>query len=203
LKRNLLLLALITCGFTAQAQGTFQFIANLSGANEVPPNNDPTIFTGQFSLTGNSLSFLLNVPAWTFNSLSASIHGPALPGEIGPLIFDLGGPIFQGGSDHGGTPVYVFFSPFNGLFGAGPFTLSSTQINDLESGRWYVDVTSETMPGGQLRGQITPVPEPTGLVLFALGGLIGLVRIRRFSDQPSGNRLSRSSYHQWRPRPRR
>ena len=171
MKRILILLSLITCAITAQAQGTFQFTATLSGANEIPPNSDPTICTGLFSLTGNSFSFLINVPALTFNSVSASINGPALPGGTGPVIFDLGGPIFHGGSGLGSPPVYVFFSPFNGVFGAGPFTLSNPQINDLESGHWYVDVTSETMPAGQLRGQITPVPEPSAWGLLCAAGI--------------------------------
>jgi hypothetical protein len=173
LKKALILFALLACTLTVQAQGTIQFTATVTGTNEVPPNSDPTVFTGLFSLTGNSLSFLLNVPAWTFNSVSASINGPALPGGTGPIIFDLGGPIFHGGNSQGGAPVYVFFSPFEGVFGAGPFTLSSTQVNDLESGHWYVNVTSETMPLGQLRGQIlTQVPEPTTSSILGLGGII-------------------------------
>jgi ankyrin repeat protein len=166
-----LILAMIACPVWAQAQGTFQFTATLTGANEIPPNSDPTVFTGLFSLTGNSLSFLLNVPAWTFNSVSASINGPALLGGAGPIIFDLGGPFLVGGSSLGSPPYYSFFSPFNGLLGAGPFTLSNPQINDLESGHWYVNVTSETMPAGQLRGQITPVPEPSIWALLCGAGI--------------------------------
>jgi hypothetical protein len=41
----------------AQTQGTIQFQAILTGSNELPPNLDPTIGTGTFTLTGNSLSF--------------------------------------------------------------------------------------------------------------------------------------------------
>jgi CHRD domain-containing protein/PEP-CTERM motif-containing protein len=171
LKKALILLALITCAVTAQAQGTFQFAATLSGANEVPPNSDPTVCMGLFSLTGNSLSFALNVPALTFISESASINGPALPGGTGPIIFDLGGPIFHGGSGLGSPPYYAFFSPFGGVFGAGPFTLSNPQINELESGQWYVNVTSAAMPAGQLRGQITPVPEPSVWALLCGAGV--------------------------------
>jgi hypothetical protein len=182
LKKALILFALLACGVKAQAQGTIYFTATLTGTNEIPPNNDPTVATGSFSLTGNSLSFFLNVPAWTFNSVSASIQGPAQSGGTGSIIFDLGGPIFQGGSSHGSPPVYVFFSPFDGVFGAGPFTLSSAQITDLESGNWYVDVTSETMPNGQLRGQIIPVgvPEPsTGALLFVAGITVWLFSVHR------------------------
>jgi len=59
----------------------------------------------------------------------------------------------------------------------------ATQMNQLNSGMWYVNIhTSGTggFPEGEIRGQILPVPEPSTLVLGALG-LGGLVvwRVRR------------------------
>jgi len=149
-----------------------QFSAALTGANEVPANNDPTIATGTFWLTGNSLSFEVDVPAVTFISQTASIHGPALPGVIAPTIFDLGGPVFHSVSQFGPPPYYAFFSSAIGSgFGAGPFTLTDSQINDLINGLWYVNVTSSSFPNGQLRGQILEVPEPSTWALFGSGSL--------------------------------
>jgi hypothetical protein len=80
LRKCLSILSLIGCAFSAQAQGTIQFNATSTGGNEVPPNSDPTVATGTFSLTGNSLSFYLEVPAVTFISMSGYIQGPAGPG---------------------------------------------------------------------------------------------------------------------------
>jgi len=145
--------ALCACAFTAQAQGTFQFQATLTGANEVPPNSDPTVATGTFSLMGNSLSFTVNVPLITFIAQNAYIQGPALAGNTGPIIFDLGGPVFHSGSQ-GEPPYAAFFSPYTPPFGAGPFILTSSQIKDLENGLWYINVTSYAMTNGQVRGQI-------------------------------------------------
>jgi hypothetical protein len=155
-KRTLpLTVALCACALTAQAQSTFQFQATLLGANEVPPNDDLTLgTTGTFWLTGNSLSFFMNVPAIYFTPDSAYIQGPALPWSNAPVIFDLGGSVFHGGSDFGVPPSYAFGSPFDGTFGAGPFTLTPQQISDLERGLWYVNVTSYELTNGQLRGQI-------------------------------------------------
>jgi hypothetical protein len=148
--------ALCACALTAQAQSTFQFQATLRGAYEVPPNGDPTLggYPGTFWLTGNSLSFFLNVPAIYFTPVSAYIQGPASPWSNAPVIFDLGGSVFHSGSDFGVPPSYVFFSPYTPPFGAGPFTLTPQQISDLESGLWYVNVTSYAMTNGQVRGQI-------------------------------------------------
>lgn len=176
MKAKLFILTLLACALAAQAQGTLQFYARATGANEVPPNNDPTIAAGTFTLEGNILNFRLNVPAVTFSAQSAYIQGPALPGVNAPVIFDLGGPVFHSGSSFGDPPpYYAFFSPFDGTFGAGPFTLTSGQIDELVSGLWYVHITSFERPEGQLRGQILPVPEPSALALLIMGfGIIGL-----------------------------
>jgi len=170
MKSIVLILALLACAVqAAQAQGTIQFRAILTGSMEVPSNSDPTIGTGTLTLDGNLLSFRVAVPAVTFISMSAYIQGPALPGANGSIIFDLGGPTFIGGSSFGEPPKYIFFSPPIPPFGAGPFPLTDAQINQLESGLWYVNVTSAGQPNGQLRGQILPVPEPSTIALLCLG----------------------------------
>jgi hypothetical protein len=172
-KRILISIVLFACALTAQAQGTLQLYATLTGANEVPPNSDPTVTTGTLSLSGNLLSFRLDVPLITFIARNAYIQGPAGPGANAPIIFDLGGPVFQGGSpEFGIPPSYVFFSPYTPPFGAGPFTLNDSQINDLLGGLWYMNVTSSDFPNGQLRGQILPVPEPSAWILTISGGLV-------------------------------
>ena len=173
MKKVLIIIALLACSFEGQAQGTLQFYSAPTGTNEVPSNNDPTVASGTFSLDGNVLNFYLDVPGITFIARNAYIQGPAGPGNNAPIIFDLGGPVFQGGSpDFGVPPSYVFFSPPFGPFGAGPFTLTDPQINDLMSGLWYVNVTSGSFPNGQLRGQIFEVPEPSIWALLGLGSLV-------------------------------
>jgi len=166
MKQVALLLTLLACAVhSAQDQGTIQFRAILTGSAEVTPNIDPTIGRGTITLDSNVLSFRLFIPAETFIAQSAYMRGPALPGSNGPVIFDLGGPTFVPGDSWGLTPPgYRFFSPVTSPFGAGPFPLTDAQINELESGLWYVNVTSAKQPDGQLRGQILLV---TTLSFFA------------------------------------
>src|SRR5207249_7212183 len=101
-------------------------------------------------------------------------------GVNAPILFDLGGPTFRPGNEFE-PPGVRFFSPFTDPFGAGPFALTDNQISELVNGLWYVNVTSSTMPDGQLRGQILPVPEPSTIGLFGLAGAIlaGIALMRR------------------------
>lgn len=165
----LTLILLLACALEAQAQGTLQFHATLTGLQVVRSNNDPTSARGDFWLTGDVLNFLVDVQAITFNTSGGTVKGPALPGQNAPVIFDLGGFAFYPGSTLGDPPGYRSQSPASGPFGAGPFTLTPEQISQLQAGLWYVEITSFTMPEGQLRGQILPVPEPSAMALLALG----------------------------------
>lgn len=171
MKIKLLTLALLICTLCA-AQEALQFHVNLTGTEVVPPNTDPSVVRGDFWLTGDTLSFRVDVPLITFITTGATINGSALPGENAAVLFDLGGAGFHPGSSQGDPPGYIFFSPFDGTFGAGPFRLTGEQINQLQDGLWYVNVTSSTMPLGQLRGQILPVPEPSTWELLGTGGLL-------------------------------
>jgi len=187
MKAKLLIsILLLACALWAQAQGTLEFHATLTGSQVVPPNSDPTIGTGDFWLTGNVLNFYVDVPAITFNTSGGTINGPALAGVNAPVIFDLRGFAFHPGSSQGDPAGYSSRSPASGPFGAGPFTLTSEQIGQLQGGLWYVEITSFTMPEGQLRGQIFPVPEPSAVALLSLGfGLLSWRYRRRTSVRSS------------------
>ncbi len=161
MRKILLLLILLACAATpAHAQGTVQFIANFSGANEVPPNSSPYLGTGNFTLTDDSFSYSiwLSGPSASFAPTSGGIYGPATAVQNGNLLFDLG------------NWILTFNPPARGYLGE--FFLTTQQISDLEAGLWYVNLTSPSFPGGEIRGQINPVPEP--LTLALLGVAIGI-----------------------------
>jgi hypothetical protein len=141
------------------AQGTLQFGATLTGANEVPSNSSVYVGSGTFTLDGNSLSYSVGMVSPFFFPISAGIFGPATTDQTNSLVFDLGN--------------YLIGAPGDGFPGSlgyiGALTLTSQQINDLESGLWYVNFTSSTYPDGEIRGQILSVPEPSVLALLGLG----------------------------------
>jgi len=72
-------------------------------------------------------------------------------------------------------PVKVLFGVPAGSAGAGAFSGSVVDadaefITALTGGNFYVNVHSSEFPGGALRGQLVPVPEPETYALM-LGGL--------------------------------
>jgi len=162
----------ITCFLTVcnmvNAQGTFQFRADIRGANEVPPVITWLTGFGRMTLDGNifTASVFLVPPSSTTGGF---INGPAGPGSTAPMIFDLGEPSF--------VPVVIppdqsgqeYFISIN---------LTSTQISQLMGGQWYVNITSAALPDGEIRGQIIPVPEPSAMLLLCAGA--GAAGVRRF-----------------------
>ncbi|HEY3025348.1 MAG TPA: PQQ-dependent sugar dehydrogenase [Pyrinomonadaceae bacterium] len=109
------------------------FIANLNGAQEVPANNSPAIGTAILLLSPDEASARLSL---SFSGLTspetvAHIHGPAGPGVIAPAIF----PLPQG-------DLCDFL-----------ITLSSTDAQNLKNGLLYINVHSNSFPGGEIRGQ--------------------------------------------------
>ena len=63
--------------------------------------------------------------------------------------------------------------------GAGLTTFTAPQMADLINGLYYVNIHSTFRPGGEIRGQILLVPEPSTAALVGLGiGLLAVVRRR-------------------------
>ena len=77
LKNRLLTLALLACALWAQAQGTLQFGATLTGSQVVPPNSDLTLARVDFWLIDGVLHFHVDVPLVTFTAMRGAIHGAA------------------------------------------------------------------------------------------------------------------------------
>jgi len=111
----------------------------------------------------------------TVNNGGFHIHAPAPAGQNASVLYGLFPSITLGADNKSGT--------INGsqtlVAGQLGFDIP-TQLNQLNSGLWYFNVHSSTFGGGEIRGQILPVPEPSVLVLAALGwsGLV-IWRVRR------------------------
>jgi hypothetical protein len=122
----------------------------------------------------------------TFDNLTlAHIHGPALPGAAAGVIWG-----FFGTPDNDVAPSDLVVTPFatgvGGTFSSvwnlneGNNTTLTAQLPNILEGRTYLNFHTVQFPGGEIRGQIQVVPEPSTYLLMATGmAALGLVAWRR------------------------
>jgi hypothetical protein len=157
---------LVLVSHQARAQ-TVIFTASLDGAQEVPSNGSGGTGSGTLNFNSTTRDWTLS---GTFTGLTgttnnAHIHGPAAPGVSAGVV----------------TGITYTTGATSGTFsGAGTFSVS--QANDLLAGLYYINIHTSAFGGGEIRGQLTAVPEPSTYALGA-GGVVlaaaGLLRARR------------------------
>lgn len=109
--------------------------ATLSGAAEVPPNDTSGKGELRATLDKNTrqLRWQMSYSGLSGPATAAHFHGPALPGANAAVA----------------VPIAPPSSPTQG-----EATLTEAQIDDLLSGKWYVNVHTAAHPGGEIRGQV-------------------------------------------------
>lgn len=128
----------------------------LQGTQVVPPNTSSGTGTALVTLdtVAHTLTYEIHFTGGSGTGLpgtetAAHIHGPALPGANGPVMFTL--PLGSGIT--------------------GSFATTAAQESDILAGLTYVSVYSTTFPFpvGELRGQLKPVVDPGASFCFGDG----------------------------------
>ncbi len=154
------------CGL-AQAD-LWQFNVSLDGLQEVPPNASPGSGTAIAMFDDVSGAMSINGSFSNFVGLSsnAHLHGFAPAGAPAGVLFGL--------SFTPGVTTGVFSG--NGVIsGAG-------NIANTLNGLTYINIHSQTFPGGEIRGQLVnpvQIPEPGSMAVLGGLALASLVSRRR------------------------
>jgi hypothetical protein len=147
----------------ASAQYTFD--ATLSGLNEVPPNGSPG--TGFGTVVLNAAQTQITVDeSWsglTAPATASHIHGPGAAGVTAGVLFGFSG---VPAATAGAIPEQTF-------------AITATQVGYLFAGTLYMNVHTSTFPGGEIRGQLILVPEPSTMAVAGVGAALVTWRLRR------------------------
>jgi MYXO-CTERM domain-containing protein len=129
------------------------------------------------TLTGDVLTITGEFSGLSGNFRDAHIHAAAPAGLNAGVLYGLSSFIAPGINPGAGTinaTVNLVDNANNRGFSV------ATQKEQLASGLWYFNIHSSTFTGGEIRGQINPVPEPSTIALGVLGlGGLALWRSRR------------------------
>jgi hypothetical protein len=147
---------LIGCSSDATGPSATTFVANLSGANEVPSLASGASGTATFTLNGKTLSYVVTVTGLSGPAIASHIHQGAA-GTNGAILVPFVAAAVQSGQVASGTV------DLNQPISNGTTTISGDAlIGLLNSGELYTNVHTAANPGGEIRGQIIKAGSSTG-----------------------------------------
>lgn len=194
MKLKLATLLLFALAPLAQAH-TVLYTVILSGAAEAPPNASTGTGTALITLDFDLVTMKVET---TFSGLlgnvtAAHIHGPTAVAGTGTAGVMTMTPTFTGfplGATFGTysqTFDMTLSSSYNAAFVTANGGTVSGALNALnaaiQDGKSYLNIHTSSFPGGEIRGFLTPVPEPSALLMGTAAA--GLLTLRRRRSQPA------------------
>ncbi len=178
----LILLASAAVAYVAPAAADERiFVATLSGASESPPVASPG--TGSVTVTIDDATFMMRVQASFADLLGtttvAHIHCcTALPGAgvvgvatVTPTFTGFPAGVTAGSYDH--TFDMSLASSWNASFltasGGTTATALARLMTGIDDGAAYFNVHTSAFGGGEIRGFLAPIPEPSTYALMLAG----------------------------------
>lgn len=184
---------LFSCAAISPASATiFVFHGNPTGTQEVPPNASPG--AGSVSVTWDNVAHTMAIDAFFMGLLgtttAAHIHAPINPvtgtaGVATQVPSFIGFPLGVTAGTFNNTFDMTLASSYNPSFiTANGGTVASAEtalLNALLGGQAYFNIHTLQFPGGEIRANLSLVPEPSTWMMmlggFAAAGLV--IRRRR------------------------
>jgi hypothetical protein len=163
----------------------------LSGPNESPANASPgtgfaTIFLDN---TLNTLSVNLSFTGLTGTTTASHIHATTAVAGAGTAGVATTTPTFAGfplgvtSGTYNNVLDLTLASSYNPAYvtanGGSVAASEAALLAAMASGQAYLNIHTSTFGGGEIRGFLTPVPEPSSVALLGLGGLAWVARRRK------------------------
>jgi len=188
-KTGLFLSYLALAGSIAHA-GIFNFAATLNGPSEAPANASPGTGTATFSYDSiaHTLAIDVTFSGLTGTTTAAHIHAPTAVAGTGTASVATQVPNFTGfplgvtSGSYSQSFDLTLASSYNSTFvsnnGGTTSSAETALFAAITGGKAYLNIHTSTFGGGEIRGFLTPVPEPAETAALT-GGLIGAFAIFR------------------------
>ena len=179
------ILSVTLAGALASANASIlSYYANLDGPSESPANGSPGTgyATADYDNVAHTLSLNVSWSGLVGATTISHIHAPTTVAFTGTASIATPTPTFPGfpvGVTSGTyrltldlTQTNSYNSPFfTGNGGNTPAGAETALMAAIAGGKAYWNIHTQSFPGGEIRGFLIPVPEPTSTVLFGVGAL--------------------------------
>jgi hypothetical protein len=180
--KTLSLATLCACSLLSANAAIFQYEATLNGPSESPANSSPALGFGYvtFDSTANTLALDIAFGGLTGTTTAAHIHAATpspFSGTAGVATttpYFAGFPIGVTSGTYSNVLDLTQSSSYNPSYitanGGTPATAEAALVAAIKAGETYLNIHTTTFGGGEIRGFLVAVPEPSSLALLGLGG---------------------------------
>ena len=193
MKNTTLLLATtaVCLANAAFAQSLLTFDADLSGPAESPPNASPGTGFAQavYNSAAQTLQIEIQFSGLLGTTTASHIHaataspGTGTAGVATTTPYFAGFPLGVTSGSYSNTLDLTASSSYNASYitanGGTTAGAEAALISAMENGEAYLNIHSTVVPGGEIRGFFTQVPEPGAVSLWMTGALALAWHVRR------------------------
>lgn len=175
--------ALIACSLMAANAGIFQYSVTLDGPSESPINASPGTGSGtvNYDSTAHTLTLAVSFTGLSGTVTASHIHAATVSPFSGTSGVATTTPTFAGFPSGVTSGTYnnvldlTLASSYNPSYvtanGGTTASAETALAAAMAAGEAYWNIHSTVFGGGEIRGFLTPVPEPSSLALLGLGGI--------------------------------